>query len=77
MCMMMYVYHRDKSPVENRIDSNGHVRILVTSYDRVFVTYRLTITSVIKKKKSLTFYYGESYIYYVLEIRDKAAGLFK
>lgn len=59
MYTMIYVYHRDKSPVENQFDySNGQVRILVTFYDRVVVT--LSSDNYIgHEKRKDTFYYSE------------------
>lgn len=52
------------------------MRMLVTFYDRVFVT--LSSNNYIgREKRKDTFYYGEPCIYYVTESHDEAAGLFK
>lgn len=77
MCMMIYVYHRDKSPIENRFDyNNGQVRMLVTFYDRIFVTLSSDNYTGHKKKEKILFI-TVNRIYYVIETRDEAAGLFK
>lgn len=78
---MIYVYHRDKSPVTDSIIVRTEVANASHFFnDRAIVTHsscdNYARSRKIEKGKD-TSYYSKSYIYYMTEKLDEATELFK